>query len=213
MSFDQALSQYLLEPLEMTSTFGIKEMKRCQYWQMDTIKPARFLHLGVFNHLQGLKDYTNLTDLMSFVHAQLGESHTSLDEILIKNITKETSTFNEKTINFRWMAHSQHQNGDLYVHTGRKAGGHSGSYIGMVKETKNAAIVLSNSFYGTGRLRHTDFKNDQSKLETQSQSIMAKEKILSWDDFQAMATHRRLPTMSKKIPKKPIFNQNLDTFR
>ncbi len=151
MTFDQALSHYLLEPLEMTSTFGIKESEAMPILTNGYDKAGKVSTPWSFQSFTGSEGlHSNLTDLMSFVHAQLGESHTSLDDILNKNTTKETSTFNEKlSISDGWHTINI-KNGDLYVHTGR-TGGHS-VYIGMVKETKTAVIVLSNSFYGTGDL-------------------------------------------------------------
>ena len=93
---------------------------------------------------------SNLNDLSVFVKAQLGMSQTKLDSILYDDKVEKINTFNDRlSISNGWHTVAM-KNGDLVIHTGR-TGGHS-CYIGMVKETKTAVIVLSNSFYGTGDL-------------------------------------------------------------
>ncbi|MEZ4912038.1 MAG: serine hydrolase [Saprospiraceae bacterium] len=93
---------------------------------------------------------SNLEDLLVFVKAQLGMSETYLDSIFYETNAAKVATFNDRlSISNGWHTVSM-KNGDLVIHTGR-TGGHN-CYIGMVKETKTAVIVLSNSYYGTGDL-------------------------------------------------------------
>ena len=146
--FDSVLKSLALKPLNMSNSFiQIPENKRKNVVQGytaagKTVPPWTY---SSFGGSEGLKSC--LGDLFYFVQSLINDDEVNDWFLDIENENLRATDFNKYIqISNGWFV-LQNKGNEVFTHTG-KTSGHS-SYIGLVKNTKTAVIVLSNSSVGT----------------------------------------------------------------
>ena len=99
-----------------------------------------------FKASEGAK--SSLQDMLSFTKANLGISNTSLDTVFSDNFKPLiSSSFNEKLSVAQGWHTIDMDHFNIITHTGRTSG--HNAFVAMVRETKTAVIILSNSTLGS----------------------------------------------------------------
>ena len=170
-SFDKLMDEYLLEPLDLKSTFVFfKERKKGVVTQGydragRAVEPWSFASFGAS---EGIR--TSASDLMQFMKVNIGLTDHPFSKIFAENHKKEVDTnFNESIKTGRgWQIIDQRKRYDIITHNG-KTNGHN-VFIAFIKETGTGVIVLSNSNIGTRdlgflvlRMINYNWKRSQSK--------------------------------------------------
>lgn len=153
LTYEDALRRYILEPLEMPSTFlDISEDRGSLlspgYNRAEQItSPWTY---GSFGASEGLK--SSFEDLSKYLKMQLGLSHNELYLPLSKyhDVKIPTSYNKDIFIGHAWHIFQQGDYFDIYTHSGHTGGHHA--FIAFIRETKTAVVVLSNSSLGTNDL-------------------------------------------------------------
>ncbi len=147
-SFQDIMVEKIWAPLEMENTFAdfaekkeniiVPGYDRAQ----KTTTPWSF---GSFKGSEGIK--TTSEDLVKFLKANMNLSQTGLEPVFAKNFGQTAfKSFNENlSVCMGW--HTINMNHfNIITHTG-KTTGHN-AFVGMVRETKTAVIILANSSVG-----------------------------------------------------------------
>lgn len=130
---------------------------------MKVVAPWKY---SSFRGSEGVKSCTS--DMISFIKSHMNISQTKLDDVLGAGFTDEDfESFNDKlSINNGWHQVNR-QNFKIFMHTGRTSG--HNVFVGMVRETKTAVVIMANSSVGTGdlgfqvlRLINYNWKRDNS---------------------------------------------------
>jgi len=146
-SFDDAIREAIFLPLSMDNSFvDFPEKKQNLiapgYDRSQKVTPPWIF--SSFKASEGIK--TTPTDLVQFVNGFLDKP--ALDSSLMGE--QNAKSFNDRLgIQMGW--HTIHMNDfDILTHTG-KTSGHS-AFVGLVRETNTAVIILANSWVGTDDL-------------------------------------------------------------
>jgi CubicO group peptidase (beta-lactamase class C family) len=149
LSYEDALVQKILEPLQMNSTFTDFPETRDGFVVKGYDKSLRPVQPWTFNSFKGSEGIkSSASDLSKFIKASMNLSHTKLDSIFANNfVNQPIKSFNDQlSVSMGW--HNVVKNSfNIYMHTGRTSG--SSAFVGMVRETGTAVIILSNSSIGT----------------------------------------------------------------
>jgi CubicO group peptidase (beta-lactamase class C family) len=147
-SYNEILFEKILLPLNMNQSFvHFKEDKSILTAGLDRsgsqVTPWEF---NSFTGSEGIK--SSLSDLVKFVRANLGTIDVSLTSILDDNFEEDHTSFNDKiVVSTGWQIFKINKRLNAALHTGSTSG-HS-AFVGMIRETDTAVIVLSNSTFGT----------------------------------------------------------------
>ena len=149
--FETVLNQHLFAPLGMSSTsiqiFDNRTMAKGYSISGKEVSPWTYSSFGAS---EGLK--SNLDDMLTFAKANLEQSNDPISPTLHKThvpavatkITKNTS------IASGWHTNKHKRFYNSVIHSGTTSGHRS--FIGLVKETNTAVVILSNSEYDMGGL-------------------------------------------------------------
>lgn len=148
--FESALKTYLLDPLNLNNTYvhRTESNESAITYGFDRAgRQTKSWDFASFAASEGIK--SNITDLILFTKAHLGNTESTFDDILSLNHEPEVQThYNDKIFAAKgWHVFNQKKNFNIITHSG-KTYGHR-AYISFIKETETAVIILSNSSVGT----------------------------------------------------------------
>ncbi len=148
MSFDQALTQYLLEPLGLNSTFV--HFKSNENWTQGfdlALRPVIPRSYSSFAASEGMK--STAADLLQFMKILMSIDILEISYPLTSALRPRLVTNYDKNVS---IGHGWHIINNLgrypvYMHTGRTSGHQC--FIAFIKETKTGVVVLTNSSSGS----------------------------------------------------------------
>lgn len=150
MEYELALQRYLLEPLQLKTTFVNKSERN------EVLITPGFDRAGretlkwdyaSFAASEGIK--SNIYDLINFTKFNIGIAGDPISKIFQQNHQPEVKThYNDHIFAGKgWHVFDQKKSFNILTHSG-KTYGHR-AYISFIKETRTAVIILSNSSVGT----------------------------------------------------------------
>lgn len=148
-SIEDVLIEKIFNPLGMRHSFidfAEKKDKVITTGYDRSMKPVTPWSFSSFKGSEALK--TTAEDLVSFLKANMNMSFSELDNIFNHNFTPQLQdSFNTQlSVAIGWhIINMNHFN--IITHTGRTSG--HNVFIGMVRETKTAVVILANSTAGT----------------------------------------------------------------
>ncbi len=147
-NFQDILTEKLLKPLSLTSTFTDFPEARKNFIAQGYDKALKQVPPWSFASFKGSEAVkTSASDMVIFLKANMNMSGIPLERVLNKNFTSEQfrSFNNNLSISMGW--HNVNKsNFNIVMHTGMTSGHHA--FIGMVRETKTAVVIFSNSSIG-----------------------------------------------------------------
>ena len=150
MEYELALQQYLLEPLQLQTTFVHKSERNEALITPGFDRAGRETlkwDYASFAGSEGIK--SNIYDLIDFTKAQIGIDDDPISKVFQQNHLPEVKThYNDHIFAGKgWHVFNQKKSFNILTHSG-KTYGHR-AYISFIKETRTAVIILSNSSVGT----------------------------------------------------------------
>lgn len=148
-TYEEVVQDLILSPLEMDNSFynfdGQNNYSKITKGYSITQKAVQPWMYKSFSASEGLK--SNMNDLVKFVRKNLTASELKDDYSMAPLLTKNVVTpLNEKIYSGKgWHTVVQRNTPDIHIHSGTTAGHRS--FIGFVKSSQTAVIVLSNSEY------------------------------------------------------------------
>ena len=148
-SFAKAIQKYLCAPLDLHYTSASKATNITPGYSLSLNTAEPWIYKS-FSGSFGLK--SNLNDLMQLFNILLQDQASILSSSFNKTCEVMAATDYGKNMKVAapWIVQQSRKGNLIYMHSGKTRGHHC--FIGFVKETKTAVIVLSNSVYGTGDL-------------------------------------------------------------
>ena len=149
-SYGSLLQEYLFNPLLLDDSFvdasELNSIRITQGYDRAN-RPVSPWNFQSFLGSEGLK--SSARDLSLFLKAHMGNSGTSLDNILPATSKElgETSFNDRIKIGRAWHIIDQGKKFNILMHTGRTSG--NSCFMAFIKETKTGIVVLSNSGFGT----------------------------------------------------------------
>lgn len=151
LNFDDVFHEYITKPLNLEHTFIEFPEQKVNYIAPGYDKSVTAVNPWIYSSFrasEGVK--TNMNDALMFLRNLLTESQPEVTEDSNNPGLPTGSTFND----YLHMEDGWHilyiKDKKMGIHTGRTSG-HSG-FMGMLKDSRTAVIILSNSWIGTGDL-------------------------------------------------------------
>lgn len=148
IAFHDLMDQKIFAPMNMHNSFvNFPENREITDGYNRAMRKVDPLHFPSFAGSEGVK--STMTDLCVFLKTILNSDDHIYKEIIGDQLTVQGETnYNDKIfIANGWHVVDQGKKYNIFTHTG-KTSGHS-SFVGFIKETKTAVVILSNSSIGT----------------------------------------------------------------
>ncbi len=152
-NFDDVFQRYLKQPLQLKNTFIDFPEQKENYISPGYDKAVNLTKPWLYSSFrasEGVK--TSITDALKYLNFILRDDQVNMfrDSVVMDEEFPLENSFNQHlTIENGWHI-LQVKNHKIAIHTGRTSG-HS-CFMGMVKSSKTAVVIFSNSWVGTGDL-------------------------------------------------------------